>query len=178
MKIIELDTVDSTNNYAAKLLNEDNSINNTFIFAKEQTKGRGTGINSWFSEYNKNILLSFIFEPKINVENCFSITDSTSLSICEYLQNRNVFAQIKYPNDICYQNKKICGILIENTILGSIVNKSIIGIGLNINQTEFPKHLINPISLKNITNKEYNIKEELKLLCEILVKRLVIHSKS
>ena len=87
--------------------------------------------------------------------------------------------KIKWPNDIYYNDKKICGILIENSISGSIIKSSVIGIGLNINQTKFPEYLPKAISLFNINNKEYNLKSELnKLLIDILKNYNSLKTKS
>ena len=82
---------------------------------------------------------------------------------------KGVLSKIKWPNDIYLKNKKLAGILIENTITGNIITNSIIGIGLNLNQDKFPQDLPNPISLKNVTNIEYNIDDEIQLLSNTIV---------
>jgi len=166
-QIIRLDTVDSTNNYAIKLLKEQNNIfwDGTIVISKFQADGRGQIENKWESEADKNLLLSIIIFPeKLEASLQFILSKYVCLAIFNYLKNKNINAQIKWPNDIYVANKKIAGILIENTIQGVFIKTSIFGIGLNINQIKFSENTKNAISLKNILNQEFDLQTELNLL--------------
>jgi len=171
MKFIKLDIIDSTNNYAKNLL-EDNLVEDTVVFTYSQSKGRGLGINTWHSDDNKNLLFSLIIFPNIEIERNFLISMLISLGICDYMENKGINTEIKWPNDIFYDKKKLCGILIENSIYGDLIKNSVIGIGVNLNQSDFPYFLNNVISISNITGEEYNIEDEIRLISGNLLKRL------
>ena len=161
LKIIHLEEVDSTNNYAQNFLEiTSESICDTIIYTDYQTNGRGAYENYWESDATKNLLCSIILCPNIEAKNQFIISKIVSLSLISYLKHHNISAQIKWPNDILINNKKIAGILIENSIVGSKINSSIIGIGLNINQISFSNSL-KATSILLETNKELIVKEEL-----------------
>lgn len=168
MKIIELDTVDSTNNYAKSFFCGKEEC---LISANIQTAGRGNANNSWHSEYKKNILVSFVLFPEIEIKKFFQISILVSLAVVDYLKSKNIFAMIKWPNDIYVGDKKIAGLLIENTLGDTFVTKSIIGIGLNVNQSVFPASLPNPISIKKIIDKESNLSDEVFSLTEFIFKK-------
>lgn len=133
--------------------------NFTVVIANKQLKGRGQQNKNWESEPYKNLTISVFvndFNLKINEQKYLNF--AVSLSIFDVLKNNkipNIF--IKWPNDIMAVNKKVCGILIENTFKGNKIKNSIIGIGLNVNQEQFPKFIKNVSSLKNLTHKEFNI---------------------
>jgi BirA family biotin operon repressor/biotin-[acetyl-CoA-carboxylase] ligase len=173
MKFIELDTVGSTNGFAKNLLNSKKIDSNTVVFTYSQTQGKGCGTNSWHSEDNKNILFSLIyFFDNIEADQHFLISVAVSLGICDYIKNKGINCEIKWPNDIFVNNKKLCGILIENSIQGNFIQNSIIGVGININQTCFPNFLNNAISVSNVTNKQYNLEEEITEVSNIIFNRL------
>ncbi len=172
MKIIKLKNIDSTNNYAANLLVNKNLVDETLIYTDYQKKGKGLGQNKWYSEKKKNILASLIVFSEIEVEQHFQLNMVISLSICEYLQNKGVSAKIKWPNDIYVKDDKIAGILVENRLYGDKINSSVIGIGLNLNQTDFPSKILNPVSLKTINNQEYNIENEIVELFTLISQKI------
>lgn len=142
-KIIHLKEVDSTNNYAQKLTEKSSNEDfcNTVVCADFQTNGRGAYKNHWESDATKNLICSIILCPNIEAKDQFIISKITSLSIISYLKQFNIDAEIKWPNDILVNKKKIAGILIENSIIGSKISDSIIGIGLNVNQLKFSEKL-------------------------------------
>ena len=157
-QVIHIDETDSTNRW----LKENGKIG-MVVVAEYQTAGRGCGTNSWESERGKNLTFSMQFHPEgIPANEQFHITEVTSVALCEtlehYIYNNKV--EIKWPNDIYVGNKKICGMLIENRLQGNTIKDSIIGIGLNVNQTEFRSDAPNPVSLYQLTGKETD-KEEL-----------------
>jgi BirA family biotin operon repressor/biotin-[acetyl-CoA-carboxylase] ligase len=127
-----------------------------------QHQGKGQGNNQWESAKGKNLLFSLLLRPHhIAIEDQFIISQIVSLGIIDVLRNLHPDHEtafcVKWPNDIYWKNKKLGGILIENTLQGRIINASVIGIGLNINQTTFTSDAPNPVSLKQITGKEYPI---------------------
>jgi BirA family biotin operon repressor/biotin-[acetyl-CoA-carboxylase] ligase len=118
------------------------------VIAEEQFKGRGQGNNSWKSAKGDNLLCSILFKPKCDLVYQFYFNQLIANSICQTLSDFGLDSEIKWPNDILIKNQKIAGILIENKIKGRVLESSIVGIGLNINQSKFDKELINPTSLK------------------------------
>lgn len=144
------------------LLSEQESVENfTLVRAEHQTAGRGQRGNSWEAEEGKNLLFSFLIRPSLLLaKNQFLLSQITSLCIKEELDNYADGFSIKWPNDLYWQDKKICGMLIENDLSGMYISQSIAGIGININQEQFTSSAPNPVSLKQITGQEHN-KEEI-----------------
>jgi BirA family biotin operon repressor/biotin-[acetyl-CoA-carboxylase] ligase len=137
-EIIHLSNVNSTNNYAAMLISDQLCQNGTAILADSQSYGKGQRGNSWYSQPSKNILVSFIFNPdNLSVSRQHELTWKTSICLVKTLAKFNIEANVKWPNDIFVNGKKIAGILIENQIMGELISSSIIGIGLNVNQQHF-----------------------------------------
>lgn len=157
--IIVLNEVESTNNYANQLILS-NADEGTVVLAQFQKKGRGQIGNQWESEAGKNLLASIVLYPNtLSAGKQFTISKLVSLALVEFLKNEVDDVSIKWPNDIYVGNKKIAGILIENIIKGSKLFSSVLGIGLNLNQEKFLSDAPNPVSLKQITGKEYNVKD-------------------
>ena len=154
-EIIWHNSVDSTNDEARRHISELDNL--SVLSALSQTKGRGQRGNSWLSEPGQNLLFSIIlkYAGQDNSSELLSvqaydqqvISQITSLSVVDLLASHEIEARIKLPNDIYVANKKICGILIENSVIGKWMSTSIIGIGLNVNQIEFDKSLPNPTSM-------------------------------
>ena len=166
------DILPSTNVYATQLLAKKDVVEGTVIVAKYQTAGKGQGSHTWNSDSNKNLLFSIILYPDtVLPEEQIVITMAVSLGVCDFLNSFFEGSQIKAPNDIYYNNHKIAGILIENTIVDGIINSCVVGIGLNVNQTTFPSDLPNPISIANITGKEQDTDDCLNKLLVCLDKR-------
>lgn len=163
--IIRKEALNSTNDYLKQLISKSKQTEGTVIVANNQTKGKGQGANTWESEAGKNITLSLLLKPSF-IEACdmFIISKVISLGILNYLNKLGDGFTIKWPNDIYWNNKKICGILIENQLLGCCLNYSTIGIGLNINQGNFISNAPNPVSLMQIFNKTFHIEAELNQL--------------
>jgi BirA family biotin operon repressor/biotin-[acetyl-CoA-carboxylase] ligase len=158
-----LSTVDSTNNYVATPEIQSKLPHKSAIVAEHQSKGKGQLDNKWESASGENLLLSIFIKPDLPIKNQFLLSCVAALAIKDtvsYYIDGRVF--IKWPNDIYVNQKKIAGILIENSIYGSKINRSIIGIGLNINQSYFKTGNYN--SLKLITEKFHNLNSVLKYL--------------
>ena len=160
MHIIKLNAIDSTNTYLRKLCNKAVIKDYTVVSARLQNKGRGQIGTSWESQEGKNLTCSvFKVIRGISTDQNFYISMVTSLAIITTLQRFNIpKLRVKWPNDILSEDKKICGILIENIIKNTTLEASIIGIGLNVNQTEFD-NLPLASSLKNITGQLFDIDE-------------------
>ena len=144
-------TVESTNDIAKDMLSKTKPSSGSVIIADFQTKGRGQRTNSWESEDGKNILCSIILLHQIDTELYFYINKIICIAIVELLNELlpKETIEIKWPNDILVNKHKIAGILIENAIINNHIQQSIIGIGLNVNQTNF--QVYNAISLTHCT---------------------------
>lgn len=155
-----IDETASTNSYLRELNIKEKLPEFFSVRANFQTQGRGQRGNSWVSTPNDNLLCSLLLYPTcVSANRSFYISQIVSLSLIQTLSPFSSDFSIKWPNDIYWKNKKIAGILIENQFLSDDVSQSIIGIGLNINQTSFPTELINPISLTEITGIKHDINE-------------------
>ena len=171
MKITHFKTLESTNQYLQNLLNEGVDIADNIVVTDFQTSGKGQGKNVWESENGKNLLFSIALDMSfLKAENQFLLTQIVSVTMInvlkKYLPEESL--SIKWPNDIYFNDKKIAGILIKNEIRGMMMGTSIIGIGLNVNQTSFDKNLPNPISMKMITGKDFDLDELLSAIsCQL-----------
>ena len=171
MKRISLEETVSTNRYA-KELPEDESHELTLVTAEFQTAGRGAGTNKWESERGQNLLFSIIaFPQQLPANQMFALSEVTALAICDTLSSYAEGFQIKWPNDIYYNDKKIVGMLIENDLRGKQVHRSVIGVGVNINQTDFFSDAPNPVSLAQILGHE----EDRNQVLDYIMKRFVYY---
>lgn len=164
MKLIKLDAIDSTNDFLKALSSQDELENFTTVTAENQTKGKGQMGGKWESEVGKNLIMSVLVKDFIfNNEQVFNLSVVVSLAVSEVLKSLNIpDICIKWPNDILSYNKKLVGILIENTIKSDGRIVSVVGIGMNVNQTnysEFP----NASSLAVISGRSFD-KEEIAFL--------------
>jgi len=165
--IIWLEMVDSTNRYAREHI--DMLDNLSVVAAVIQTEGRGQGDHRWHSEPGQNLLFSIVLKnPSVPASEQVKISDITARSVISLLEAHGIEAWIKPPNDIWVDKKKICGILIEHSLIGSRISHTIIGVGLNVNQTVFPEDLPNPTSMA-IENKGGNIIDLLSEYMEIFI---------
>ena len=167
MKIFHFDEINSTNVWLYDKMAENADISDMVAVAAHQTAGRGMDKNRWESEAGKNLLFSIALNVNfLEAENQFKISQAVSVAIVEtlsqYIDNQQLF--IKWPNDIYFGDKKLVGMLIQNTIESRMMGISIIGIGLNVNQLSFSNYLPNPISLKMITAEEYDLENLLNQL--------------
>lgn len=171
-RIVRVNTLDSTNSHALQLLKDTNPSGGTVVMALNQTEGRGQQTNAWESESGKNLTISLILRPDfILAQDQFQVSMLISLGVSDYLKTYTENVSIKWPNDIYIKDKKIAGILIEQSIMGAHLSHSVCGIGLNVNQTKFVSDAPNPISLQIITNENYNLEDELTKLLASIEKR-------
>jgi len=153
-KIIRLDVVDSTNNYIANLVKEGTIDSGTVIMADEQFAGKGQRDAQWQSSPGENLTFSFFLDDvNLSVERQFLLAQIVALSIVKFLGNNGLLAEIKWPNDIYVNGKKIAGVLIENQLRGSQIKSAIIGVGLNVNQTQFDGFNATSVKLECGQNK-------------------------
>ncbi|UGU14969.1 biotin--[acetyl-CoA-carboxylase] ligase [Sinomicrobium kalidii] len=186
MHIIKLNAIDSTNSYLKELSATGILDDYTIVVARHQTRGRGQMGTSWNSESGKNLTFSVYKKIScIRKEEVFYLSMATSLAIVRALKKFNMpQVKIKWPNDILSANQKICGVLIESIIKKGELDAAVIGMGLNVNQTDF-NGLPNAGSLKRITGITYNLDElmhgivtELRRYEELIVSRNLISLKS
>ena len=179
MNIIKLDAIDSTNSYLKKIILEKDISDYTIVTANFQTEGKGQLGYMWESEDSKNLLCSIYKKDLgIKVEDQFVLSMLVSLSIIRTLEKLNLpKLYIKWPNDIMSDNKKICGILVENMVKQNSIKESVIGIGLNVNQDTF-KNLPNATSIKKIKGVAFNIDELLNDLVNNIKKQFIDFNQS
>ena len=163
---IHLESLSSTNSY---LLGHKSSIDDrmTVVTADYQTAGKGQGTNRWESEPGKNLLFSILIHPKsISANRQFVISMAISMALRDALSEYIDDVHVKWPNDIYYKDKKICGILIENNLSGNSIKDCVIGIGVDVNQRLFLSNAPNPISMYNILGHETDLNELLNTIVD------------
>lgn len=177
-EIIHIAETDSTNRWLKELftsgklgvyLKQTGSLpevnSGVALWADFQTAGRGCGTNTWESERGQNLTFSLLIHPEdVPASQQFRITEWVSVALCKTLEHylSPLTISIKWPNDIYVGDRKICGILIENTLKGSIIKDSIIGIGLNVNQRTFRSDAPNPVSMWQLMGRETDREELLQ----------------
>lgn len=175
VEILELDSCVSTNSYAAGLPYPETDGKMKIIVTNEQTAGRGQRGNHWEAEPGKNLTFSVLWRPNgVAPSEQFAISEAVALAVCDLLENCGIEAKVKWPNDIYVGDKKICGILIEHALLGTEITRTIAGIGINVNQTVFRSDAPNPVSIKQITGKDYDLGELLGEYARVLQKSLSV----
>ena len=172
---IFLPEVLSTNSYAIELLKNVNLIEGSVIYTTHQTQGRGQRGNTWLSQPGLNLATSIVVKPTfLNIKNVFYLYIISALSVhdlmAELLNSSQFDIKIKWPNDILVNSKKIAGILNENAIGNGALQHSVIGIGININQTDF-NGLPDATSIKQLTGNSLETKLVLEKLCLCFEKR-------
>ena len=179
--LIELSATDSTNNYAMGLIRSGKASHGMIITAEEQTAGKGQRGRQWKAPRGENILISLVLNPLgLALNQQFYLSAAVALGCYDFFKNAAgvEHTRIKWPNDLYWQDRKAGGILIENSITsadgrsGDSNNEqwkwTVVGIGININQTSFPPDLPNPVSLKQVTGKNHDLPVLLKALISSL----------
>ena len=157
-RLITLDEIDSTNRYLADLCASGNPQEFTVVCADYQTAGKGQRGNSWESARGENLLFSLLLRPVwLEPRRQFVLSQLVALAIRDELEALvGGEVCIKWPNDVYWREKKLCGILIEHDLQGEGIGRSICGVGININQYEFVSGAPNPVSLWQITGRRYD----------------------
>ena len=179
MKIIKLDAIDSTNSYLKKLLTKESLDDLTVVISKHQTKGKGRNGNIWANDASLNLAFSIYKRfNRLNINNKFILNLISSIAVFHLLSENNLNKlTIKWPNDIMSENKKISGILIENSVKGNFINHSVIGVGVNVNQRKF-KNLPNATSMFIETGREFSLDSLASRLGEIFSMNFLQYEKN
>ncbi len=175
LPFIELLSIDSTNNYARALIRgehlperQEEARHGTAVFAHQQLAGKGQRGKAWVVEKDSGIALSLLIKPGfLGIGQQFQLSAAVAVAVEAFFRKyAGDETSIKWPNDLYWQDRKAGGILIENIISGSGTWEwAIVGIGININQTRFPPELPNPVSLKQITGKQFDPVQLARELC-------------
>lgn len=173
MKLIKLDAIDSTNEFLKGMANTQEIQNFTVVTARNQLKGKGQMGSKWDSEIDKNLIMSVLVKDFLfDNESVFNLNVVISLAVIRSLKIFNIPELcIKWPNDIMSANKKIGGILIENSIKDGGTITSIVGLGLNVNQVDF-QNLPRASSLALICNATFD-KEEILFAIVAEIKSII-----
>lgn len=156
-RLINLPEVDSTNTYLKREADTYSKNMPVAVYTNHQTEGMGQHQNIWHSEPGSNMILSLLIYPDILLEKAFYLSKVTALAVKRTLDEIISNTMVKWTNDIIVDDKKIAGILIDNNIKSDRVSRSIIGIGLNVNQQTFPSFLTGATSLWKLTRNNYVI---------------------
>lgn len=157
--VIELDTIDSTNNYAMRLIDADTAQPGLTIVTDMQTAGKGQRGKVWVDTPNESLLMSMILKPQYDLDHQFAFIVTVSLAIADYMQelNENWDVRIKWPNDIIINDKKAGGMLIENVLRGNQWAYAVVGLGMNVLQRAMPAEIPFSTSLRMESDKQFVI---------------------
>lgn len=168
MRITRFEQITSTNDEARNPRYTHGDI----ITAEYQTAGRGQRGNRWSSSVGKNLMLSLVLEPTfLHASRQFLLSEAVALGLVDTLTEFEIKAQIKWTNDIYVGDRKICGVLIEHDLRGAHLARTIVGIGLNINQVEFDPALPNPTSMSLLAGHEFDREQVLQTLARKIMAR-------
>jgi BirA family transcriptional regulator, biotin operon repressor / biotin---[acetyl-CoA-carboxylase] ligase len=170
-----LESVESTNNYAMGQVHAGLANHGMCWFARDQTAGKGQRGKAWQTEKGKNIAMSLVLQPdRLAVVKQFHLSAAVALGCHDFFSAyAGVETKIKWPNDLYWRDRKAGGILIENVFHGKMWKWAVVGTGININQAVFDSSLPNPVSLMQITGKEYEVIKMAKRLYESLMKNIL-----
>lgn len=169
--LIVLESTPSTNDFCMKLVLEKQLPDGTVVWAKEQTAGKGQREKKWLSAKGSSLTFSVLLHPKTDLKQQFFFNKAIAVGLCEGVKELGIDAQIKWPNDIYVNNRKLSGILIENSLRGVQLQHCVVGIGVNINQLQFDAGLLNPVSLRQLLEESLEIDVVLADLCYAIERR-------
>ena len=171
---LKLDATDSTNSYLKELVGSGVPGNWTVVSTREQVQGRGQQGAHWFSDVGKNLTFSILIrETGLKATDQFILNCAVSNGIFKVLEDSEVpRLKVKWPNDIMSGSSKLAGILIENSLITDRITHSIVGIGLNVNQEVFPSDLPQAVSMRQLTQKKYNLESLLGNLVESIAQEI------
>ncbi len=133
------------------------------VWADFQTAGRGQRGHEWHSRKGENLTFSVVLEPSfVPIAEQFSVSEVVALSLVDMLAEYGIEAKIKWTNDIYVGDRKLVGILIEHSLASTTLRRTIVGVGINVNQTEFDPSLPNPVSMAQLLGRELNAEEVLQ----------------
>lgn len=172
-RLIALDSIPSTNTYMAEVA--DSLPHGSVVITHDQSAGRGQRGNKWESAPGANLTFSLLVRPDaLPAAEQFRLSEAVSVAIAETVQRHlpDTPIRIKWPNDIYAGDRKICGILIENSIMGTNIRRSIVGIGLNVNQRAFISDAPNPVSMTQLSGTVHDLPSLLQELVAAILSRL------
>ncbi len=174
--IISLDETASTNDYLMELLKSGHPAEGTVVITHKQFAGRGLDTNKWESEPGMNLTFSLLLHPRfLEAEKQCLLSMAISLGIHDLVHSK-VSKQpvtIKWPNDIYIADRKVCGILIHNSVTANLLDYAVVGIGLNVNQDTFRSDAPNPVSMKMVTGRDFGLEDLFRQLCKWLDSRYI-----
>lgn len=169
---IKYDSLASSNSAISELLKQEKPDEGLVITTDYQEYGRGQGVNVWQSESGENLLMSLLLYPAfLSASSQFQLSMLVSLALCDLLDSLGASPQVKWPNDILSPRGKMAGILIEHGIMGGKLSHSIVGIGLNLNQSQFPDFPVAATSLYLDTGRKTHPEEIARMLLKHIIKR-------
>ncbi len=175
MKYIILESTASTNTWCREHASELTAP--VAVRALAQTAGRGQRGNYWEAAPGENLTFSIVWHPEgVKPSEQFAISEATALGVVSYLRGRGIEAKVKWPNDIYVGNRKICGILIEHSLLGTAIERSVLGVGINVNQGAFHSDAPNPVSVIQLSGERYRLEDELGRVVEEIEGKLALAS--
>lgn len=172
--VIHYKTIDSTQSEIWRLISK-NVPSGTLVYADVQTNGKGTHGRRWHTDKENNIAFSFFVQLDCNISKLTGITTKIAEIILETFKEKyNICLQIKSPNDIMYNNKKLGGILTETKIIGENVKYLVIGIGINTSQQEFVQDIQNiATSIKQEFNIDVDSEEVIAEICNKIEEQII-----
>ena len=171
MEILHLEEVDSTNAYIMR--NIANLEVPVLVSAYSQTAGQGQRGNSWEAAPGENLTFSIFYRPSgLPPMAQFSMSEAVALAVVDFMALHGIEAKVKWPNDIYVCDRKICGILIRHSVMGTCVSYSVIGVGIDVNQALFLSDAPNPVSMKQITGETYDIASLEEEIAGVMERRL------
>ncbi len=178
-QLIELDSVDSTNNYAMARIHAGMASDGQVCLAHHQWAGKGQRGKSWIDEPGQNLMMSLTSEPTpLDISKLFLFSASVALGILDLVRNiAGEFWSVKWPNDIYWNDRKAAGILIETVVLGKNWLFAVTGVGINLNQENFAVDLPHAVSLKQITSVHYNPIQIARELVPAIQNRIAVLKK-
>lgn len=174
-EIIRLKEVDSTNRYFMDWLNREKPAEGTLVIADNQTAGRGVDGARWESQHSRNLTFSFVLYPEfLAIDAQFYLNKMISLGLADSMEallkgHRGI--RIKWPNDIYIDDRKVAGTLVQNGVKGSRFEFVVVGIGLNVNQMDFPGDAGNPVSLQAVAGYPFDLDSVLGIVLERIERR-------
>jgi BirA family biotin operon repressor/biotin-[acetyl-CoA-carboxylase] ligase len=169
---IKHDSLTSTSSFISDLLKHQALEEGTVVITDYQDAGRGLGEHSWQSNRGENLLMSLLLYPAfLSASRQFHLSRVASLALCDALETLGIDAEIKWPNDILTVKGKIAGILIEHSVTAGTISRTIVGLGLNLNQTVFPPFQVPASSLRLETGQLVNVSDVGELVETCLMRR-------
>ena len=170
----KFDEITSTNDWLMMRTTNEKFHEGTVVFALTQTSGKGQRGSQWFSQPHKSLTFSVLLKPSfLSPIHAFDLSICVALGLSDSLNKFRSGFKIKWPNDIYFQDKKIAGVLIENQMNRFVYQNAVVGIGLNVNQSNFDD-LSNAISLKQITGLEFPVEKVMEHICQSLEARYLM----